>query len=92
VESLVPAIKPSKVAVVIKIEPWILAALNVVRQKSHYKTYRTNIIEKMLTQGLKVQGLTAENKAVREEFEKVLAHESKRLKRKAERKKNVPVN
>ncbi len=67
--------RPRKVPVVMKVQPWILAALNVIRDRAKYKVARIEIIEKMLIEGITAEGLSKNSVAVKAELEVILDHE-----------------
>jgi len=57
--------RPKKIQIAIKLDPWILAALNVIRDQMPYRCYRTAVIESMLENGISGHGLDKDSAEVK---------------------------
>src|SRR6185369_12957873 len=61
----------AKLAIAIKMKPWVLAALNVIQNASRYPVYRTNIIEAMLIEGISKHDLNKDSPEVQAELNRL---------------------
>lgn len=61
----------NKITISLKLEPWILAALNVIQQRMPFRCHRTAIIEAMLRDGIKAQNIDPDSVEIKTEIERL---------------------